>query len=120
MEIFLHSSDNLDQLAQKLRERLNIPELNRWGYHRFQRRADPLTGRLYYLFETVGLQLELHRHEGQIPDRIDFPYYLSVSSEVDTDKAELGAICRHLALVLNNLPSETAVSDYLPSGYGNR
>lgn len=98
-EVYLRGESNLDALAQRLRELLNIPAQNRSPHQREQKRIGANMGGDYFLFEIFGLTLTLLKNSGEIeiPERKDWPYYLLVTGDDGVDSQLIDAIAEYLA-----------------------
>ena|SRR5207249_2359924 len=119
MEIFVATDLTLHELAQQLREILNIPDRNRspnWLDPSQWRYSDNLGGE-YYLFEVFGLLLKLIRNEGEeagIPERSEYSYYILVDTAGQTDLEMLACLRRYLCGVLRRAGLKAAVEEDLP------
>jgi len=87
-EVYFKTDADIDEFAEWLRQKLNLPSANRSAAQRQQRRVSANLGGLYYLFEVLGLELYLLRNAGEteIPERGEYALYLIVrSSSLETD-----------------------------------
>jgi hypothetical protein len=115
MEIFVRTELDLDELAQKFREILSIPNRNQTPHRIDQDRESTNWGGLYYLFEVFGLELTLVRNRGEveIPEWSDYPYYIAMGSDVECDTDTLTCITTYVCAVLKNAGLEAASNNQL-------
>jgi hypothetical protein len=116
MELFLKTDLPLDDLVQRLREILNIPDRNRSPFQSIQERNSANLGGAYYLFESLGLELQLVRNEGEgeIPGWSDFRYYITLRESVPTDRQTRLCIAGYLRDVLKDAGFDGVVDTESP------
>jgi hypothetical protein len=102
MEIFLRWDGDIDELALKLREALNLPHANRTPYQTDQRRISDSRGGVYYLFEVLGTELLLLRNggEAEVPEWREYPYYIVVQCRLNIKESDWDCLTRYLCGVL--------------------
>lgn len=78
--IFIKSDKTLDDEAIVLRDLLNIPEHNVTEGIKDQDRDSINHGGAYYLFEIMGLELNLLENKGEvgIPQKSDYKFYIYI------------------------------------------
>lgn len=82
MEIYIKSENSLDELAQQLRNVLNLSNENQTSYQKEQKRHGLNMGGDYYLFENADGILKLVANAGEmlVEERRDWNYYVLVES----------------------------------------
>lgn len=112
MEIYLRTDLDLDQLAKKVSNILNIAPENRSSYQLEQRRESQNKGGTYYLFEVFGVELIVLQNNGevQIPERRGWPYYIFLNGAKSSQEF-LSASTLHLADVLRGEGIEVEVDE---------
>ena len=97
--VYIKSVSSLDEIANSLRDILNIPSTNRSAGVIEQSREGLNYGGLYYHFEVFGLTLELIRNQGevQVDEWADWNYYVFVSSQDMMTDERIAEITSHIA-----------------------
>jgi hypothetical protein len=112
VEVFIKTSQDLDGLAETLRDILSLPGRNRSAYQADQAREGANYGGRYYLFEVLGLELYLLSNAGdaEIPGFPAFPYYLFLEGRSDADEQTLEHLTIYLRDVLRDAGIEAEIS----------
>lgn len=120
MLIYLSIEASLDELAEKMRSILNIPDRNQSQYVEEQRRDNLSMGGIYYHFETFGLTLQLIKNGGEATleeSKNKWEYYMDVKEENGSlEKQEFLIIGKHLCDVFkkNGIDAEIEIEDVAP------
>lgn len=106
--IFIKFLQDIDALAEMIRELFNLPLTNGSPGQRDQRRDSMNYGGAYYLFEVLAMELRLvHNADAMVePQFGDYPYYLILN---EADQATLKAIAGHLSRHLREAGLENAI-----------
>lgn|GEM_PF-2584420 len=106
--IFIKFSQDIDTLAETIRELFNMPPVNRSPGRRDQRRDSMNYGGVYYLFEVLAMHLRLvHNADAMLESQFgDYPYYLILD---EADQPALKAIAAHLSRHLREAGIDNAV-----------
>lgn len=73
MDIYVQCSDDMDTLARRLRERLNVAPEHPTAHRRSQKREGANLGGEYFLFEFMGLTLTLSKNAAPTATRHHSP-----------------------------------------------
>lgn len=101
MYVFIKDELSLEDLAKRLRDAMNIPEMNKKPYHVEQKRDGINMGGEYYLLETFGLNLTLLRNAGEaeLPEWQEWAHYIFVEMEPYTDLSIVRCMTEHVCNV---------------------
>jgi len=88
MEVYIKSKDSLDELAQQLRNILELSNENQTSNQREQKRYGLNMGGDYYLFERSNGTLKLVENSGEmlVEERKDWDYYILVESDEEDEE----------------------------------